>query len=181
MQRYSSPKWPDAVVASIIFSRDRFSAQGDYHADLAPRYERAARKGPLSPVVPVQDQGPGARHFKAFGLPVEKAIELADSVGGLDISVSVSMGTKKGGLITRTVKKCAELLVDADATHIKRLVLNASEDEDVKCQHLDLLKARVEYTLELANEAREIDRADCQRQLVKILKEGLPAVEKRKY
>jgi hypothetical protein len=177
-----SPNGPTPSSLHSFFEEIRFPhkmrIEPILRTDMKERLERA--RFVQSMEFKIKD-APGAHNLQRAGAPVERAIELADSVGGVDISVTVSMGGREGSLATRVVKKCAEFLVDADAAHVKRLVLNASEAEDVKCQQLDLLNARVEFVLELAEDARGIDRADCKRQLIEILKEQLPGVEKRKF
>lgn len=122
---------------------------------------------------------PASRELAEAGAPVARALDLADSVQGTDISVSVSIGRRKEGLALAVVKQAARHLVEVGDTHLRKLVLVGADDDDAKCHHLDLLKARVEITVELIHNSREIDRADCQKQLVRVLKEALPAIDKR--
>jgi hypothetical protein len=123
---------------------------------------------------------PNADYLRTAGAPVEMAIGLADSINGTDISVTVSIGRQREGLALGVVKKVAGYLCESGDTHLGQLVLNASQDDDVKCYPLDLLNARVEIMLDLTDEVREINRKDCQRQLVKILKEILPGIIEKK-
>jgi hypothetical protein len=121
----------------------------------------------------------GADHLRNAGVPVEKAIDIVGAVGGTDISVDVSISRSDSGLALSVVKRVARHLERVGDTHVQRLVLNAAEEEDAKCQKLDLLNARVEFTLDVADDDRQLDRSDCQQQLVEVLKEMLPGIAKK--
>jgi hypothetical protein len=114
------------------------------------------------------------------GPPVEWAIALANAVDGADIQVKVSVGNRKKGLALDVVKRAMGFLHGLHSTQVEKLQLLASESEDRKCETLDLLNARIEIELDVAESFRALDREDCQRKLVAALKEVLPAIRKQK-
>jgi hypothetical protein len=122
---------------------------------------------------------PGNPELRNAGAPVATAIELAESVGGVDILVEVSIGATKRGLALEVVKKAATFLHDFGSTHVDQLQLNAAEAEELKCEKLDLLNARIEILIDVTHELRELDRGHCQAQLARALKEKLPGILKR--
>lgn len=118
--------------------------------------------------------------LKKAGLPVERAIEMVDSVGGVDVHVHITMGREKRSLAVDVVKGVAYFLQDLGGSYVTRLQLKASESEDQRCETLDLLNARIEIEMDVSDAQRELDRDDCQRKLVRAMKEVLPAIRKQR-
>jgi DNA-binding FadR family transcriptional regulator len=63
---------------------------------------------------------------------------------------------------------------------VSRLSMKASESEDKKCQVLDLLNARLEVEIDVAEVAGEMNREDCHQKLLEAMKEVVPGIRKQR-
>jgi len=78
----------------------------------------------------------GQSELSKAGEPIRRAIELVDSVRGMDIRVHVSVSKRERGLTLNVVKQAFRRLHDLGSTHVKELKLSAAEKEDMKYQQL---------------------------------------------
>lgn len=105
--------------------------------------------------------------LRRAGRPVAQALDLLGELGGVNVTVKVTMGHNSGSLDGR-VKRMAEQLVDFGDTDLGKLKLKASAGEDEPVEPLDMLNARVSREFEVAFNGREMDRADCRRRLLAV-------------
>lgn len=118
--------------------------------------------------------------LRTAGLPVAKAIEVADSVGGDDIGVVISVGLEKEGLAAEIVQKTARKLYEFHGKQVVELKVRGAEAEGQKCETLDLIKARLEAMVSVPDASRELDRKVLQQELVRVLKEEIPEIRKQR-
>jgi hypothetical protein len=113
----------------------------------------------------------GRPDLRRAGVPVELAFDLAGSLHGANVEVRVSIGKNEPGLAVSVVKKVAKHLYDVGDTAVTSLRLEGAEQLDQKCEKLDLLNARLVKELDVAEDARELNRRDCQQKLIQVLQE----------
>jgi hypothetical protein len=121
-----------------------------------------------------------SRKLSTAGLPVEKTIELADTVGGNDVGVEISVGVEKQGLAVEIVKATARRLYELQGTQVVGLKVRGAEVLGQKCETLDLIKARLEAKVSVTDASRELDRKGLQLELVRVLKEVVPGSRKQR-
>ena len=119
----------------------------------------------------------GASDLRRADETLEDALRLGDSYGADNLKIELSMTVKKKeSLAVDVVKKACRVLYDMRGARVKTLKLSALEEDDEKLHTLDLIKAQIEFPVEVVENDRQIDCGDCQEKLATILTEKLPNV-----
>lgn len=105
--------------------------------------------------------------LRAAGQPVGRALQMLGDLGGVNVSVRVSMGHQRGSLLDG-VKGVAQRLVDFGDTELSTLKVSASAGQEAPVEQLDMLNARVSGEFDVNFNGREMDRADCRRKLLNL-------------
>lgn len=114
----------------------------------------------------------GIQELRSAGGSVGNAIGMLDDLHGVSIRVEITMGHTQGeGLAANTTKTLARRLamiaaenVDEDGG-VRAIKVRGSQGEDAPVEELDLLKAREEILLQVAESHRSIDTSDACRML----------------
>ena len=113
--------------------------------------------------------------LKAVDASVGKALDLMAELGGVNLSVKVTMGHEKGSL--KRIKSIAKKLVDFGDTDVGTLKVNARVNDETAMEHLDLLKARIESPFNAVMNGRELDRDDCRIKLIALFESRQEEIE----
>lgn len=120
------------------------------------------------------------QELAAAGSSVKEALSMLENIGGVNVTVKVTMGHQKGTLLDG-VKNTAKKLSEIGDSDLGTLKVNAASNENAPVEQLDLLKARIVREFEVKLTGREMDREDCGsklRSLFASLKEDVQAQRK---
>lgn len=122
----------------------------------------------------------GIQDLRTAGGSVGDAIGMLDGLHGVSIRVEITMGHTQGeGLAANATKSLARKLAKIGTENVdehggvRTIKVRGSEGEDAPVEELDLLKAREEILLEVAESHRSIDTSDACRMLTASLSDRL--------
>ncbi len=125
----------------------------------------------------------GVQELRTAGGSVGHALSMLDDLGGVNVKVEITMGHSRGeGMVTDTTKALAERLARIGTEHVdgpggvRTIKVRGSDGDDAPVEELDLLYAREEIVLEVAETNRSIDTDDARRKLAAELNSRLPAL-----
>jgi uncharacterized protein DUF6731 len=110
----------------------------------------------------------GIAELRAAGGSVGRAISLLGDLGGVNVSVQITMGHTNGSLSQTATKRLATKLAtlgasvvdDDEPSGVRKIKVRGSDGVDAPVEELDLLNAREVIELEVEESHRSIDTTD---------------------
>ncbi len=114
------------------------------------------------------------------GESLESMIELGKSMGGKSVSLHVKIDTDRGGFAVKPLTRLIRRIQEIGTTKLSKLQMKAAETDGDAIQVLDFIKARIQTEIEVPRQGRAVDRVQCQKLLVRSLKDYLPVIQEQK-
>lgn len=116
------------------------------------------------------------QELRAIGRGPSAALDMKDAFGGVNVSVTVTMGHDPGTLSVDTVKNFCQRLANAGDA-VSTLRIKGADGPDSELLPIDFFNDRIHESLRIEENGREIDVIDCCEQLGLLLDRQQPVIE----